>query len=235
MRRFFVAIAAFAALGASSFADSHKPVLGYLGQAVERTRIYAAPNSHARCYARTKVNQYLVVKDFSETWDKVLLNNMVYGYVKVASLKRLPYEVTARGYGARGGGIPFEQGSLASRSGMAQYAMNYIGRVSYRFGGNSFSSGMDCSAFVKEMYGKIGVNLPRTAAQQALVGQPVYRLEQLQPGDRLYFWESKRGMIGHTGIYEGNGYFLHNSHGKGGVATSYLSPSWRSILVAARR
>ena len=79
------------------------------------------------------------------------------------------------------------------------------------------------------------MKLPRTAAEQALVGQPVCRLEDLQSGDRLYFWEKKRSKIGHTGLYLGNGYFVHSSSGNHGVATDYLTPRWRAILVAARR
>jgi len=68
------------------------------------------------------------------------------------------------------------------------------------------------------------------------VGTPVTRLEDLQPGDRLYFWDAKRGMIGHTGIYLGGGYFVHSSRGHGGVNTDYLGQKkWLNILVAARR
>lgn len=230
----FAALCSLAVV-AAGFADPKKPVVGYLGQAIEKTHIYAAPNSHSRCYSRVPPKQYLVINEYSETWDKVLLVNGAEGYVKVATVKRLPYEVTERSPSRRGSEIPFEQGDLSSRSGIAKYALNFVGKVKYEFGGTSLDSGMDCSAFVREMYGKIGVSLPRTAAEQVLVGQPIFRLELLEPGDRLYFWDSKRGKIGHTGIYEGNGYFVHNSHGKGGVATSYLSPSWRSILVAARR
>ena len=88
------------------------------------------------------------------------------------------------------------------------------------------------------MYGRIGYNLPRTAAEQALVGQPIYRLEDLKKGDRLYFWDSKRGMVGHAAIFIGGrtgDEFVHSSHGKGGVATSRLTQSWLNILYAARR
>ncbi len=215
--------------------DPKKPVIGYVGQAEQKSTIFAAPNSHARRYARVFEKQLLVVRPYSQVWDKVVMNTGAEGFIKTFAIKVLPYEVTARTPGMRTGGTPFEQGDLASRSGIANYALNYIGRVPYKFGGTSLDSGMDCSAFVREMYGKIGVNLPRTAAEQALVGEPIYRLELLQKGDRLYFWEAKRGMIGHTGIYEGNGMFLHNSSGKGGVAISKLDKNWQRILIAARR
>ncbi|MFX8899346.1 NlpC/P60 family protein, partial [Acinetobacter baumannii] len=68
-----------------------------------------------------------------------------------------------------------------------QESFRYIG-TPYKWGGQSLTGGIDCSAFVQTLYGKEGIALPRTAREQALVGQKVERLEQLQPGDRLYFW-----------------------------------------------
>jgi cell wall-associated NlpC family hydrolase len=122
-----------------------------------------------------------------------------------------------------------------ARSKMADYSLKFQG-TPYVWGGNDELNGIDCSGFVKKMYGKIGLSLPRTAAEQALVGKPIYNLEDLQKGDRLYFWDKKRGKIGHTGIYLGDGNFVHSSSGRGGVATDYLgSDRWLKILVAARR
>ncbi|HWD37738.1 MAG TPA: C40 family peptidase [Fimbriimonas sp.] len=223
------------ALATSAFADPSKTILGYLGQANRRISIYAAPNSHARVYSRAKPSQYLVILPYSEKWDKILLQKGIYGFANATAIKNLPYTLSPKPRDSyRVGGSALPLGDLASRSGMAQYAMHFIG-TPYKWGGNDPINGIDCSGFVKDMYGRIGVNLPRTAAEQALVGQPIYRLEDLRPGDRLYFWEAARGKIGHTGIYEGRGYFIHSSHGRGGVTTSFLSPSWRKILVAARR
>lgn len=65
---------------------------------------------------------------------------------------------------------------------------------------------------------------------------PITRYEDLQPGDRLYFWSTSRNKVGHTGIYLGNGYFSHSSTTNGGVATDNLgNPHWQKMLVAARR
>ena len=108
-------------------------------------------------------------------------------------------------------------------------------RHPYKWGGNDILNGIDCSGFVKKLYGSIGVSLPRTAAEQVRVGQPVLRYEDLQPGDRLYFWSKSRKKIGHTGIYIGGCYFTHASSCHHGVATDYLSAKWRKMLVAARR
>ena len=39
----------------------------------------------------------------------------------------------------------------------------------YRYGGNS-RNGIDCSSLIQQSYAKIGIKLPRTAQEQAKVG-----------------------------------------------------------------
>jgi cell wall-associated NlpC family hydrolase len=119
---------------------------------------------------------------------------------------------------------------------LVDYALKFQG-TPYEWGGNDLVNGIDCSGFVKQvMKGTIGYNLPRTAAEQALVGTPIRRFEDLRPGDRLYFRMRSESKISHTGIYMGNWRFVHSSHGKGGVSTDSLTKaSWRNMLVAARR
>lgn len=215
-------------------AVAQKVVLGKLGQAVNETKILSKPSGKARTYYKVKQFEYLVINAFNENYLKVLLQNGKQGYVDVDDVARLPYDVTADKPSA-----PTRDGaaSLSSRSraGVANYSLKFQG-TPYVWGGNDPQAGIDCSAFVKFLYGQIGVKLPRTAAEQAMVGKKITRLEDLQPGDRLYFWSSKRNKVGHTGIYLGNGYFNHSSSNNRGVATDYLgNPKWRNILVAARR
>lgn len=227
--RLLVSLVLLLLVSACSFAD--KEVLGKLGQATSRTPIYAQMSSHSRVYYHVKPYEYLVLQSTeSSYWLRVLMQNGMYGYIRAETVAKLPYQVTAEVEKPRGGAMLSSRGtSVASRS------MQYIG-TPYVWGGNDPTSGIDCSGFVKELYGEIGIRLPRTAAEQALVGQPIARLQDLQAGDRLYFWDGKRGKIGHTGIYLGKGYFIHSSHGRGGVATDYLgSKSWLRLLVAARR
>lgn len=209
-----------------------KVVLGSLGQAMAKTAIYASPNSKSKVFFRLPAYEYLVIKPYGSTnWYRVLMENGVFGFVSKDKVAQLPYEVatnpTTRSRGTVAG----------SRTGsaLAESSLRYVG-TPYVWGGNDPSKGIDCSGFVKNVFGQIGLSLPRTASQQALVGAPIKRLEDLQAGDRLYFWEAKRNKIGHTGIYLGNGYFVHSSSGRGGVATDYLgAEKWRKILVAARR
>lgn len=116
---------------------------------------------------------------------------------------------------------------------MLRHAFGWSG-VKYVYGGES-RGGIDCSAFLRDCYRQLGVELPRVAADQAQVGQPV-DWSDLKPGDRLYFDMKREGRVGHCGMYIGNGYFIHASsnQGKVGVDSLFKSNYYRG-LVGARR
>lgn len=213
--------------------QAQKVVLGKLGQTLQPATIYRQPTTNSGTYYRVKSYEYIVVKEGPNAkYLKVLMANGAYGYINSAVVAKLPYDAVADKAPTRPGR---DMGSVTSRSGAADYSLKFTG-TPYVWGGNDPNKGVDCSGFVKYLYGQIGVNLPRTAAEQALVGTPILRLEDLQKGDRLYFWSDKRNKIGHTGIYLGNGYFCHSSYGKGQVTTDHLGGAyWRKTLVAARR
>lgn len=78
-------------------------------------------------------------------------------------------------------------------------AQQYLG-VPYVWGGES-PSGFDCSGLLQYVYGRLGVNLPRTSAEQARVGQPVASLAEARPGDIVAF----NNPVDHIGIYAGDG------------------------------
>lgn len=87
-------------------------------------------------------------------------------------------------------------------------AMGYLG-VPYRYGGNSFETGLDCSGFVKVLYEQaVGLLLPRRAEEQAAAGRPVER-HALQPGD-LVFFNTLQRAFSHVGIYVGDHRFIHS-------------------------
>lgn len=83
----------------------------------------------------------------------------------------------------------------------------------------------DCSGLTKAAFATIGVDLPRTAAEQSLVGTPV-SLSALQPGD-LLFWGGT-GSAYHVAVYIGGGQYLDAANpGKGVLIQSmaYFMPS----------
>ncbi|PKN60246.1 MAG: hypothetical protein CVU53_04045 [Deltaproteobacteria bacterium HGW-Deltaproteobacteria-11] len=92
----------------------------------------------------------------------------------------------------------------------ARVALGFLG-APYRFGGSSVR-GLDCSAFVKKIYGFFNVILPRTAREQARFGKSISRSE-LEVGD-LVFFNTRRRAFGHVGIYIGNNEFIHASAGR---------------------
>ncbi len=81
--------------------------------------------------------------------------------------------------------------------------------VSYLWGGRS-SFGIDCSGFVQQVYKMMGVNLPRDAYQQAMVGENVGFLQEVKCGD-LAFFDNEEGKITHVGILLNQQEIIHAS------------------------
>ncbi|MDQ1287678.1 MAG: peptidoglycan DL-endopeptidase CwlO [Actinomycetota bacterium] len=81
-----------------------------------------------------------------------------------------------------------------------EIARGYSG-VPYLWGGENPSKGLDCSGLVQVVYGKLGIKLPRVAADQARAGVKVPSLAQAQPGDLLFFGSPAH----HVGIFVGDG------------------------------
>lgn len=80
----------------------------------------------------------------------------------------------------------------------------------------------DCSGFVYFLFKKAGSPIPRTSREQSESGDKIKR-EDLQKGDMLFFDTSLKGHVNHSGVYLGNGEFIHSSSGKAyGVTISKL-------------
>jgi hypothetical protein len=108
----------------------------------------------------------------------------------------------------------------AERHAVARRALDagddFLG-VRYKWGGNTPSSGFDCSGFIRYVYRQQGVELPRVSRDQAVAGTSLpLDLAALEPGDLMAF-ASKGGRIDHIAIYAGDGRILHSSSSGGGV------------------
>jgi soluble lytic murein transglycosylase-like protein len=92
-----------------------------------------------------------------------------------------------------------------SESAVVAQAQKYIG-VPYVWGGTDGSKGLDCSGLSQLVYKNLGIDLPRTASQQATAGRPVASLAQARPGDLVFFdYSASRAGVDHVGVYIGGG------------------------------
>ena len=126
----------------------------------------------------------------------------------------------------------------ASAARVLATAKRYVG-TRYQYGGESPTSGFDCSGFVQYVFGRNGVTLPRTSRLQASAGESVpLGVESLQPGALLLFASTGRG-VNHVAVYVGDNRILHSTAGAGRVVYDDLdSPRGKWYLkrhVASRR
>ncbi len=92
------------------------------------------------------------------------------------------------------------------------------------WGGASPAQGFDCSGFVQYVFRRAGIDLPRTADLQFLVGRSVPRAA-LAPGDLVYFTTYAPGAS-HVGIYIGRDKFIHTSFSQGVVAVGDMNDAY---------
>lgn len=115
---------------------------------------------------------------------------------------------------------------------VVQHAKKHLGTPYVR--GGSQPGGFDCSGFVMWAYNRVGVELPRTAREQSAVGQKIHKVEDMRAGDIVAFNHPKRGY--HTGIYVGDGKFIHSPRKKSHVKINSLDdPYFNKTLLGARR
>lgn len=128
---------------------------------------------------------------------------------------------------------PSRAGGSALAGQILQTAAKHLG-TPYRYGGSS-PGGFDCSGFVMYVFSQYGIDLPRSASDQASVGTHIDK-KDLKPGDLVFFNCGGKG-INHAGIYSGNGNFIHSSSPRsGGVIYSSLQEGYYlQHYVGARR
>lgn len=135
---------------------------------------------------------------------------------------------------------PVAQAATSSAS-TGQQIVNYGKKFTgtpYKFGASTTTTRyFDCSSFMKYIFKKYGVDLPRTSAQQSKEGKFVSKAN-LRVGDMVFFSSGSRSTgsnITHVGVYAGNGKILH-TYGSPGVTLSDLnSGTWKRTYITARR
>jgi hypothetical protein len=84
-----------------------------------------------------------------------------------------------------------------NRKNIAARALRFVNSP-YLWGGRSFF-GYDCSGFVQVIFKIYGIPLLRDASQQAIQGDPVKSVTEINPGD-LAFFAGEEGGITHVGL-----------------------------------
>ncbi|OHD88545.1 C40 family peptidase [Sulfuricurvum sp. RIFCSPLOWO2_12_FULL_43_24] len=91
---------------------------------------------------------------------------------------------------------------------LLSHAKDFLG-TPYGFG-NKDGERTDCSGFTQQVYRQFGISLPRSAAEQAQLGESV-SMDDLQVGD-LLFYRTYKSDPSHVAIYAGEGQIIHASY-----------------------
>ena len=148
------------------------------------------------------------------------------GYVHVALITWTPVgpsdPVAAGGEppkGKTGGGEAGGEQIVSFAMQFQGYPYVYAGEGPYAF---------DCSGFTMfVIHNTLGIDIPHDMRVQYQMGRQVNR-DELQPGDEIFFANTLNPGMSHTGIYIGNGQFIHAETESSGVRISDLDAEYYS-------
>jgi cell wall-associated NlpC family hydrolase len=134
-------------------------------------------------------------------------------------------------------GVAVDSSSVAGndpRHVLLQLAMK-LRDIRYRRGGDTPSTGFDCSGFVRYVFShSLGLDLPANSGSQFASGLKVNRGD-MKPGD-LVFFRIRGKRVSHVGIYIANGQFIHSpSTGKTVRVDSLQEAYWSRRFAGAKR
>lgn len=207
---------------------------------VSSVQVRTTRSASGRVLSTAAKGQNLAVLSEMDGLYGVLMVNNTVGWVPKEAIQLMDYhtEVTLSAASPSGPSASPEptntSGLTEKQRQVLREAFTYMG-VPYVWAGNG-RSGLDCSAFVKNVFSTVGVTLPRHSGHQLSVGRTVTDTGELIAGDRLYFAMKGGTTITHTGIYIGEGLFIHASSNHGRVDVDPLfKTNYINKLVAIRR
>lgn len=227
--------------------------LGYGIVSGSGVNLRSGPSTSHSILATASYGDRCYIIGLNQGWYKVLYGSTTcYIRSDYLSLSEIPYENNASSntpqYFRQGraiGALPSGTGSNGTASsGMTSNTVNQVSGSSsatgaqilakateylgtpYVYGGAS-PSGFDCSGFVYYVYGTFGISVGRTPDAQYSAGTTVDKAS-LQPGDIVLFANTYSSGISHSGIYAGNGQFIHSPNSRSTVSYSDLTSGYWS-------
>jgi cell wall-associated NlpC family hydrolase len=123
---------------------------------------------------------------------------------------------------------PFE-----TRKIIVQHAIHNLGRT-YKWSGDSPSTGFDCSGLIVYTYQKVDIYIPRTVKAQFSSGKPVNK-KKLKPGDLVFFKNPTAQNVYHVGIFIDKNTFVHAPGQGKPVSYGYLTnPYFKKYYIGSR-
>jgi cell wall-associated NlpC family hydrolase len=137
-------------------------------------------------------------------------------------------------------GVPYSKAAATARKRASAQATRSTSRASavlreaarhagkpYAYGGNG-PYAFDCSGYTRYVFNRVGVNLPRTAAQQRGATRWISR-SQVRPGDLVFVHSGS--YVSHVAIYAGNNMWWESSRPGKPVGKN---PAWTSSVSYGR-
>jgi cell wall-associated NlpC family hydrolase len=116
---------------------------------------------------------------------------------------------------------------------VVQQALRYKG-TRYKYGGST-KRGMDCSGLVARVWSDLKMKkIPRVSSALYNSGRPVH-LNELRPGDLVFFKNTCKRGISHVGVYAGSNKFIHAANHRKGVTIARLSDPYYQLHYAGAR
>ncbi len=241
-----LALAAFHSTPA--YADTSFPVGSHAYVLLADTEFYSQPDYEANVITRLPHGAAVEVTDEPRTaesgitWYGVRADG-VFGWLPAADLTTNPGTASppppavtavpptaapARDGTSRGVAAPASAAARVVDMGLSLKGHPYVwGGIGPR--------AFDCSGFVYYVFNKVGLNLPRSMAEQIRAGTRIAAAD-LRPGDLVYFQNTSSRGISHISIYIGNGKIVHAANERTGVLVSDLwSAYWAAHYAGSVR